>query len=180
MAKHGPKKTFSFTKEELEHEYHVNGKTILEIANMYGCGETTVHKNMKRLGVERRHRSELLKGRSFTKEHRESLSKSKLFNPKNQGENNPNWKGGVSSDNTIIRRRAQYSAFRARVLRWKGDNCYECGKNLHECCHSCGHKPDRHVHHLKGFAENGEQRHDFDNAVVLCEDCHRNLHYNRD
>jgi len=60
----------------------------------------------------------------------------------------------------------KYRKWRESVL--ERDN-YECKK--------CGYSgKTMNVHHIKHFAEYEEYRYDMDNAITLCERCHRKLH----
>lgn len=167
-------KTFNITEELLRQEYIHNGKTYKEIAQELGCGETIIYSHMKKFGIPSRPRKTHLKGRPFSLDHRVNLSKAKMG--KKTGDKNPNWKGGVSVDHNIIRRRAEHSTWRKLVLRLNDGTCGQCGSNLLKTCPCCGHKPDRHVHHIKDFANHPHLRFSLDNAIVLCETCHRQSH----
>ena len=165
---------FQITKELLQQEYVNKGKTYKEIAQQLGCGETIIYARMKEYGIPSRPRKIHLKGRPFSVTHRINLAKSKMG--KKKGSANPNWRGGISIDHTAIRKQTEHSTWRKFVLRLHGNICGQCSKNLLEECPCCGHKPDRHVHHVKDFANHPHLRFSLDNAIVLCETCHRKSH----
>jgi transposase len=165
---------YGITKEILEQEYTHNGKTQQEIANMLGCGTTVIYNAMKTYGIEPRPRPLHLKGRKQTLEHRTKNAQAHIG--VTAGDKNPKWKGGVSTDHTAIRRRSEHLNWRSWILRIKGDFCEQCGKDLNARCSCCDHKPDKHVHHIKDFANHPELRSDPNNGLVLCESCHRKMH----
>ena len=164
----------NITRETLEQEYTKNKKTYAQLAVMFNCGETLIYNLIHKYGIQARSKYGNNKGRKFNIAHREKLSQTKQG--KWIGSKNPCWKGGVTTNNTIIRRNAQYAAFRTKVLRFQGHICSQCGKNLNEKCQCCGHKPDKHVHHIKEFANNDDTRFTLSNAIVLCETCHKIQH----
>jgi 5-methylcytosine-specific restriction endonuclease McrA len=166
----------NITKEFLEREYIENRKPFKQIAEEAGCGETKIWNLSKKFQIQPRSRGELLKGREFSISHREALSKSHIASDKRRGDNNPNWRGGVSAQNFLERYKTKYITWRRMVLRHKGNICSACGKNLNERCPCCGRATDKHVHHIQEFAENPDFRYSLDNAVVLCESCHRANH----
>lgn len=43
-------------------------------------------------------------------------------------------------------------------------------------CQLCASAENLEVHHIKSFAEYPELRFDFNNGIVLCRKCHKNLH----
>ena len=77
------------------------------------------------------------------------------------GENHPNWKGGVNSENHKARYTEEGNVWRREVL--KRDNF---------ACQCCGQTDKLNAHHLYNFADNIDLRYNIDNGIVLCEDCH--------
>lgn len=78
------------------------------------------------------------------------------------GDKNPNWKGGVSSENERIRNSEKYILWRKLVFERDGYKCQICkkiGGNLN-------------AHHIKSFSEYPELRFDVNNGITLCKDCH--------
>ncbi len=88
----------------------------------------------------------------------------------NSGENNAQWKGGITS---------QHDAF-YNSKEWK-QKCREVWERDSATCRRCGsvHKnksPLYHVHHIKRWARFPEDRMNIDNLVLLCNPCHRFVH----
>lgn len=93
---------------------------------------------------------------------KESVLKGR-FNPKVGGSNHWNWKGGVSSNNKIIRTSAIYLNNRDEVFKRDNYVCRICGK--------VGGKMA--VDHIRPFSIYPKYRLDKNNLRVLCEDCHK-------
>ena len=168
---------YGLTREFLEREYLQNKKTYKQIADERGCSESNVWYKIKKFQIPARTASEAIKGVEFSVSHREALSKSHLASThKRTGAANPNWRGGVATENYLARRTNEFINWRRKVLRHKGKVCSACGKGLGERCPCCGRITDKHVHHVREFSENPDLRYSLDNAVVLCESCHQRLH----
>lgn len=89
-------------------------------------------------------------------------------------ENNPNWKGGITSDNARVRYSTEYKTWREDVYKRDNFTCQACldnsGGNLH-------------AHHILSFSEHIDKRFDLDNGITLCSKCHNfnqkdSFHYN--
>ncbi len=80
-----------------------------------------------------------------------------------KGEKNPNWKGGITSKNKLIRNSEQYKIWRIKVFLRDIFTCQECGIN----------RIHLQAHHIKSFAEHPELRFDVSNGLTLCKPCHR-------
>ena len=78
------------------------------------------------------------------------------------GENNPNWKGGISSENNLLRTSAEYKNWRKSVFERDGYKCQICGQVGGEL----------EVHHIKPFSIHPELRFVVDNGITLCKSCH--------
>jgi 5-methylcytosine-specific restriction endonuclease McrA len=79
-------------------------------------------------------------------------------------ENNSNWRGGISSENSEARRKLK--DWRCAVFCRDKYTCKKCaiiGGALH-------------AHHIENFAEHKNKRNDIENGVTLCKDCHRGFH----
>lgn len=74
-----------------------------------------------------------------------------------------NWKGGISSRASKIRRGIHYRLWREAVFARDNWTCQECGK--------VGRKLN--AHHIKPFKEYPELRYAIDNGRTLCLDCHK-------
>jgi len=95
--------------------------------------------------------------------------KSKLG--KNTGEANNKWKGGVSSENSKIRRCKEYKEWRSSVYKRDGWTCQICKRHLKKLI----------AHHIKTFNKYPELRFELSNGITLCRVCHCKIHAeNRD
>jgi len=84
----------------------------------------------------------------------------------NSREMNPNWKGGISTKNHLIRTSIQAQLWKQAVLARDNWTCQHCGRR----------GGDMHVHHIKAFATYIELRFAIDNGITLCSSCHRKEH----
>ena len=82
------------------------------------------------------------------------------------GENSPNWKGGVSSENQIIRHSSDYKEWRTAVFKRDDHTCQKCKKR----------GGTLNAHHIEGYNFNPELRTEISNGITLCKDCHQNFH----
>lgn len=82
------------------------------------------------------------------------------------GENNPHYNPNLtdSERQELGRYEERYKAFRRAVFA-RDRKCVVCG---------CA--KNKIVHHLDGYSDNPEKRTDIDNAVTLCEKCHKEFH----
>lgn len=83
-----------------------------------------------------------------------------------KGENNANWKGGVTPVNKAVRTSALYLQWRKEVFKRDNYTCQKCkvrGTTLH-------------AHHIRSFATNPKLRTDLKNGITLCEHCHLSFH----
>jgi len=78
------------------------------------------------------------------------------------GVENPQWKGGVTPANKIIRKSAKYDLWRMSVFI-KDDRA----------CVWCGSRKDIEADHIQPFALFPVLRFAIDNGRTLCHDCHR-------
>jgi len=73
-----------------------------------------------------------------------------------------NWKGGITSEEKLIRDSNEYKEWRINVF--KRDNY---------ACLNCGDKGGKlQAHHLENFSSNLDLRFDINNGVTLCFKCH--------
>lgn len=85
--------------------------------------------------------------------------------PPRFGVNHPQWKGGVTSQNEIIRHSDQYKEWRLMVFGRDNFTCQKCDKRG---CYI-------EAHHIKPFAIYPKSRFDVDNGITLCLDCHNKI-----
>ena len=77
-----------------------------------------------------------------------------------------NWKGGVSSENKIIRSSKEIKKWRIKVFerdKYTCQKCFRIGRGLN-------------AHHVKPFSMFPELRFDINNGLTLCKNCHVELH----
>jgi len=84
-----------------------------------------------------------------------------------KGSRNPNWKGGITSEQRLDRNSKQYSIWRNGVFGRDNYTCQTCGAR-------CGNGKDvkLNAHHIKSFARHKELRFDVSNGITLCKPCH--------
>jgi hypothetical protein len=80
-------------------------------------------------------------------------------------ENHPNWKGGITPQNTFERNCPEYKAWRTAV--YQRDN-YTCQK--------CGAKGKIQAHHRIPFSVDKSLRLEVSNGITLCKNCHKEIH----
>lgn len=81
---------------------------------------------------------------------------------KSFGEQNPNWKGGVTPICKKIRTSLEYKKWRMKVFFRDNFICQGCG--IRGCY--------LEAHHIKSFSKFPELKFDVNNGVTLCLDCH--------
>ena len=104
-------------------------------------------------------------------EYREKmLSKNTLVNRlvRQDGENNPSWKGGITSKNKLLRVKF-YREIRPLVL--ERDNY---------TCQICGSGENLQVDHVQSWEDYIELRFSINNCRTLCVRCHYKLTYGRE
>jgi hypothetical protein len=92
----------------------------------------------------------------------------KCFAVSFKGENGPNWRGGIASQNKLARVRF-VKHYRELVLERDKYMCVECGSG-----------EDLHVDHIKPWAEYPKLRFVLDNCRTLCIRCHYKVTYGRE
>jgi len=88
--------------------------------------------------------------------------KNPALSNRQRGENNPNWKGGVSSENEKFRKTTVYKNWRIAVFERDDYTCQACGNR--------GGK--LHADHELPFAEFPDLRLEILNGRTLCVPCH--------
>lgn len=173
--KHSPGPRPKFNPEPKEFTALYKQMSMRDIATHYGVGETVVFHKVKELGLKQISRSERLTGKKKTPEHAEKarIAKVGLF----AGERNPNWQGGITTENKRARSTSAHRLWRDAVLLNAKYCCERCGVEQGSRCECCGHTTHLHVHHKVQFAHNKELRFDVSNGEALCEKCHHSEHY---
>ena len=97
-------------------------------------------------------------------------SKTKICSKCYCGENHPFWKGGISSEYSLIRKSPEHKNWRLSVFERDKFLCQmpDCDKI----------KRDINSHHIKPFLAFPELRFDTKNGITLCEKCHRRTYKN--
>lgn len=111
------------------------------------------------------------KGTVFTKEWLKNLSTSHLGQksywkgkkrPELSGEKHPQWKGGITPINHLIRKSLEYKLWREAVFKRDNYTCVFCGQK----------GGNLEADHIKPFADYPELRFAIDNGRTLCKKCH--------
>lgn len=88
--------------------------------------------------------------------------------PQITGENNSNWKGGITPMNNRIRWSLEYKVWQRAVLNRDYYTCQACSENR---------KTLLTAHHIKNFSKYTELRFSVSNGVTLCRPCHKIFHH---
>ncbi len=162
-------------KAELKRLYQ--SMTMAQLAEHYGCGETTIWSRIKEFGIKHKEYGDLghrHRPREFSEEHRKNMSAARMG--KYGAEANGNWKGGISIIHRTLRGTLDYQLWRKAALELRGNMCEECGAVDGATCECCGTKVKLHVHHVFSFAKVPSKRFDPKNSEVLCPKCHYSRH----
>lgn len=175
MHRVGGRSKHDIPEDELRTLYQT--MSLAQLADYYGCGETTVWAKVKKYGIthdvygEQGHRH---RPRVFSEAHRANMAQARkgVY----VGERNGNWKGGVTVERLRLRGSREYREWRAAALRLRGGQCQDCGAQDGAVCECCGTRIKLHVHHVESFAKVPELRFDPTNSEVLCPKCHWSRH----
>lgn len=96
------------------------------------------------------------------------LSVRKKISETKKGSKNPNWKGGISPINNLIRNSAEMRLWRISVFERDNYTCIWCGAR-----NGNGKNIVLQADHIKPFALYPELRFAIDNGRTLCIDCHK-------
>jgi hypothetical protein len=167
-------------KQTEEHKRHIG---LSAVGKRYALGSH--HKVSE---TTRKHQSEVMKGRKWTKEQRIKLTGRKLteeskkkigmsnkgkkrsskFIKSMSGKNHHNWKGGITPEIMRIRHSAEYKLWRKAVFERDNYTCIWCGARSEK-----GKTVTLNADHIKPFALYPELRFAIDNGRTLCKDCHK-------
>lgn len=87
---------------------------------------------------------------------------------KMNGDQNPNWRGGITSINAKIRSSTEYKLWRTSVFERDNYTCIWCGAK-----NGNGKSVVLHADHIKPFSLFPELRFAIDNGRTLCANCHK-------
>jgi len=86
-----------------------------------------------------------------------------------KGNKNPNWNGGVTTENERIRHSIEYKLWEDGVFARDGYVCQKCKEPM---------MPYKFVaHHILNFAIYIEIRLAIDNGITFCRKCHKEFHH---
>lgn len=143
--------------------FKINKLTLVEHTDRYthskylcDCGNTKILENIR---VQSSH----VKSCGCLKKDAMLYAKSKQdFN----GENHPNWQGGISEENNLLRTSKRYKNWRTKVFERDGYICQKCSQI----------GGDLNAHHINEFANNKEKIYEVSNGITFCSVCHRKFH----
>lgn len=157
-------------EEKLRRMYWDEEKSYNKIAAELGCTKKYVQSRMEAFGIPRRTRQDAVvmsveQGRasSWNDERREAAKTERA------GENNPNWRGGVSRLSYVGRVTPEYIEWRNAVYERDVYTCVACGDDR---------GGNLRAHHVTNFAKvaGGTEEHAVYNGITLCESCHTEFH----
>lgn len=154
------------------------GLSVQEIADAAGCSYHNIRKWLRIHDLQFDHRDYQFGGDGFvpwnkdkkgysqpprTEEHLE-----KLREKQRRGAASNFWRGGVSSERSLI-------------AAWTTQQAPRVHKKYDYVCQVCGQKGGRlHAHHVKPVVDYPELAFDFENLITVCEDCHAKIHRGRE
>lgn len=138
-----PKGSYKWTEE--------HRKQHREMATLKGFGERLKHQ-----GKEFRFN----KGNKLGKKFQKGV-------PKLKGKDNPNWKGGLTPEQTRIRNGIEIRLWREAVFARDNWTCQKCRDN---------EGGNLNAHHICNFADYPGLRTAISNGLTICIDCHRKFH----
>ncbi len=107
------------------------------------------------------------KGKIVSKETRVKMS---LNHANYNGENHPNWKGGITPEYHKIRGSDEYNNWRRKVFERDNYTCQLCGNNK---------SGTLRAHHVKFFSKYPELRFEVSNGLTVCKDCHESKGFHK-
>jgi len=180
------------TEDILILEYVVNKLSTWVIADKYSCSKSYILKYLNKYNIQRRNKSEALKGHLVSDKTKkksslshmghpspfkgmknrytpEVLEKITMANRKNarKGEFHHNWINGISKHGYPHTFSKELKEF---IRKRDGFMCYHCDLQQKDC------KNQLHVHHIDYNKRNGSKT----NLITLCQSCHMKTNFNRD
>lgn len=161
-------------------ELHNEGLYDQEIADIIGCCRSNITIRLNKAGITDRH------GKLDDLYLRSRISDSLIG--RYVGENDPNYKGAMDEKGLA---RGLYRTVAKRVRRERGEVCQICGSHDNICVHHI--KPFKIIFdefmnnaysgNIETFYDELMSYPDFideNNLVVICQKCHRRIHYTDD
>jgi 5-methylcytosine-specific restriction endonuclease McrA len=161
-------KTNVISKEYLENQYLDNQKSMKAIAVELGYSPMYIRKWLMKYEIPIKTQNQYARDLDW----RKRMSNAKLRIGNWSGENNPNWKGGVSKEKHGERSTGTLKSWRHWVRVRDDWVCQKCGIDGKIPCSHCGVKPRLHADHIKPWKDYPELRFEISNGRTLCEDCH--------
>ncbi|MEW6407814.1 MAG: FAD-dependent thymidylate synthase [Patescibacteria group bacterium] len=144
----------------LTREYLYKNRMILDIAAELGVAEITVRKYIRKHGIRKLKKDYPNRKPGHGKKGMFSSEVLKILSEQKQGSKNPQWKGGVTSRDVVLRKMVSKEQ---RMSIYKRDG-YSC-----RLCKKVGGRLT--LHHVKPLYDNGHVV-DSNNLVTLCWPCH--------
>jgi len=144
------------SQKVIEHISNLNLGKIRSDSHRKNLSESLKNPSPERL----KRMSDARKGKKASPETRIKLSAMR------QGENNPNWRGGISSSRDKLRGSVEFKEWRIVVFERDNYTCRTCGKRGGEL----------NAHHIIHLAVDITKAVDVDNGLTLCVDCHKLEH----
>jgi hypothetical protein len=147
----------------LRREYHLFQRSASEIADDWGVTENAILYWLDKHDIDTRSMEEVRKIKDWAVSGEENGMYGRT------GEDNPNWKGGVTPERQDVYASEEWREAVRRV--WLRDEA---------ACQRCEIQADEvndtlHVHHIHPF-DHKDKRTDVDNLILLCPDCHSWVH----
>ena len=83
-----------------------------------------------------------------------------------EGEDHPNWKGGITGERYRFMAKAEYVQWRKFVYERDNYTCQKCGATNKRL----------QAHHIYSYNKYEDMRTDINNGITLCVDCHECFH----
>lgn len=137
----------------------------LRSGNTISCGclrrEKIIEQNKDRTGE-----NHPFFGKTHTEETRQKMSEAAKGHTRNKGENNPNWKGGITPENDKLRKSPKAKEWRTAVFERDNYTCQLCNKKS---------QGDIQAHHIGTWNNYSFARLLVCNGITLCKKCHNSI-----
>lgn len=169
------KKRKPIDKDKLYQLYCVEKYSTPDLEKVFNAERSTIRNRLKKYGwmrskeetYKQARRNKKLRdanlGKKATLETRKKLSE--VHKGLQAGENHPNWQGGITPINKIIRHSNEYKEWIKNVFERDDYVCQMCESKSGEL----------HANHIKKFSDYPELRFDINNGITLCKNCHLSI-----